>query len=325
MTLKELATLANVSQSTVSKAFSDAKDVSQETKEYIFKIAKEHHCYEKFHKGNYFKKIVAVICPEIKSEAYYRLVTHLETLLANEGATMVLSLSHFDSDTEKALFYYHAHYQKVDGIIIIASGAKLKDDSSVPTVRIGTRQEEITNSLAFSKKNATEDAIKHLIDMGHHRIAYIGEHLAAPKLDRFLDALRKWHLPIRDEYIVISNERFEAGGYQCMEQLLALPKPPTAIIAAYDYMALGAMGCITDHGLSVPDDISIIGQDNIRLLPFIKPALTSIDIPYQKQGELAVNLLLKKMKNKYYTESQDNRLGETLIIRDSVKNLKEVD
>ena len=87
----------------------------------------------------------------------------------------------------------------------------------------------------------------------------------------------------------------------------------------------GAMGCITDHGLSVPDDISIIGQDNIRLLPFIKPGLTSIDIPYQKQGELAVNLLLKKMKNKYYTESPNNSLSETLIKRDSVKNLKEVD
>lgn len=316
MTLKELATLANVSQSTVSKAFSNAKDVSKETREYIFKLAREHHCYEKFHKGNYFKKIIAVICPEIKSERYHRLATYLETLLADMGATMVLSLSHFDSATEEALYYYHAHYQKVDGIIIIESCATLKDDSNVPTVRIDSPHH------SFSQ-NAINDAVKYLIDMGHRKIGFIGEKLASTRLNRFRIAMKNHLLPIREEYIVISEERFETGGYHCMEKLLKLEEPPTAVIAAYDYMALGALGCINDHGLSVPEDISLIGQDNIQLSSFIKPALTSISIPYQEQCELAVSLLQKKMQNKYYTEAQESVLNETLITRSSVKNIKE--
>jgi len=323
MTLKELATLANVSQPTVSKAFSNAKDISEETREHIFKVAKEHHCYEKFHKGNYFKKIIAVICPEIKSDIYYNLVTHLETLLTDMESTMVLSISHFDPDTEKALFYYHAHYQKVDGIIIISSRATIKDDLSVPTVKIGVKRENGENCLDITTHGATLDAVKYLMDMGHHKIAFISELRVSVKVERFRNSMKKCMLPIRDEYIVISEKRFEDGGYDCMEQLLALDEPPTAVIAAYDYMALGALDCIEKHGLSVPDDISLIGQDNIRVLPYIKPALSSIALPYQQQCELAINVLQKKMKNKYYTESQVHTLSETLIIRDSVKNLKE--
>lgn len=322
MTLTELAALANVSQSTVSKAFSNAKDISEETREYIFRLAREHNCYEKFHKGNYFKKIIAVICPEIKSETYHRLATYLETLLADMGATMVLSLSHFDSDTEKALYYYHAHYQKVDGIIIIESCTTLKEDSNVPTVRIGAFSQQGHNNLDSLSQNATNDAIKYLIDMGHHKIGFIGEKLATNRLERFRTAMKKWFLPIRDEYIIVSEERFETGGHRCMEKLLALEEPPTAVVAAYDYMALGALKCIKEHGLSVPEDISLIGQDNIQLSEYIEPTLTSISIPYQEQCKLAVGLLKKKMQNKHYIESQENVLNDTLITRNSVKNIK---
>ena len=129
------------------------------------------------------------------------------------GATMVLSLSHFDSATEEALYYYHAHYQKVDGIIIIESCATLKDDSQIPTIRIASADQ------SFSQK-AINDAINYLIDMGHHKIGFIGENLTSTKLNRFRTAMKSHLLPIREEYIVIGEERFETGGYHCMEKLL---------------------------------------------------------------------------------------------------------
>ena len=321
MTLKELAVLANVSQSTVSKAFSGAKDISNETREHIFKVAKEHHCYEKFHKGNYFKKIVAVICPEIKSELYHRIVVRLETLFNELGISMVLSISHFNKDMEKALFYYHAHYQKVDGIIIIASLNTLKDEDSVPTVRIGSFHETDPNLIHTPHQNAINEAVKHLMDMGHRKIGYIGDYMTYPTENRFFQAMKSYFLPIHREYVVISDNRFEKGGYEGMKKILELEHPPTAIIAAYDYIAFGAMKYIQEYGLSVPEDISLIGQGNLQMAPYSTPALTTIDIPYQEQCEMAIQLLLKKMKNNYYTEAASNTSCSKLVIRDSVKKI----
>ncbi len=323
MTLKELAELAHVSQSTVSKAFSNAKDISTETREYIFKVAKEYNCYEKFHKGNYFKKIVAVICPEIKTELYHRIVARLETLLDEEGISMALSISHFQPDTEKALFYYHAHYQKVDGIIIIAGFNRYKDEDSVPTVRIGSFRDSNPNVISTPYQNAINDAVKYLMNMGHRKIGYIGDFMTHPTENRFFQSMKKYYLPLRKEYVIITSKRFEEGGYDGMKQLLELPAPPTAVIAAYDYMAFGALKCIQDYGLSVPEDISMIGQGNLQMSSYSLPTLTTIDIPYQEQCDLAIQLLQKKMKNNSYIEISLNTSCSTLITRDSVKDLKE--
>ena len=323
MTLKELADLAHVSQSTVSKAFSNAKDISTETREHIFKVAKQYNCYEKFHKGNYFKKIVAVICPEIKTELYHRIVARLETLLDKAGISMALSISHFQPDTEKALFYYHAHYQKVDGIIIIAAQNSYKDEDTVPTVRIGSFKDSNPNVISTSYQKAINDAVKYLMDMGHRKIGYIGDYMTHPTEDRFFQAMKKYFLPLRKEYVVISYKRFEKGGYDGMKQLLELASPPTAVIFAYDYMAFGAMKCIQDYGLSVPEDISLIGQGNLQMSSYSSPTLTTIDIPYQEQCDLAIQLLQKKMKHNSYIENSSNTSCSKLIIRDSVKDLKE--
>lgn len=321
MTLKELAKLANVSQSTVSKAFSNASDISAETREHIFRVAKEHHCYEKFHKGNYFKKIVAIICPEIKSEAYHRIVTHLETLLTEMGISVVLSISNFSSDTEEALFYYHAHYQKVDGILIVGSSNTYNDESTIPTVHIKATSPRDSNVISANRQNAINDAVKYLTDMGHCKIAFIGDPMTDSKKASFLRAMQRWLLPIQNEYIITSANRFEKGGYEGMEKLIALPKPPTAIITAYDYMAFGALKCIRDHGLSVPDDFSLIGQDNVELSSYSEPSLTSISYSCKEQCELAVQLLQKKMRNAVGTNTSIESPPSTLVIRDSVKKI----
>ena len=321
MTLRELASLANVSVSTISKAFSFSKGVSEETREQIFKIAREHGCYDQFHKGKYFKKLIAVICPEIKSEAYHRIITYLETLIADIGATMILSLSNFDASTEEALYSYHAYYQKVDGIILIGNFSNLTEEHIVPTVRIGYSDSKYFNNVCTFSQSAMEAVVKHLMDMGHRKIGFINDPLTQGKGKRLQAALNKYALPIYEEYFVTSEERFEMGGYQATEKLLGLEEPPTAIVYAYDYMALGGMRCVKDHGLSVPNDISIAGMDNIQLLPFLDTPLTSISSHYKTQCEIAVDILQKKMKNIYHSET--HVLEATLIKRETVKNLKE--
>ena len=163
--------------------------------------------------------------------------------------------------------------------------------------------------------------MKHLMDMGHRKIGFAGERLTKGKGERLRTAINKYALPIYEEYFVTSEERFEMGGYQATEKLLGLEERPTAIVYAYDYMALGGMRCVKDHGLSVPDDISIVGMDNIQLLPFLDNPLTSTSSHYKKQCEIAVDILQKKMKNIYHSET--HVLEATLIKRETVKNLKE--
>ena len=323
MTLKELAALSNVSVSTISKAFSYSKGVSEETREQIFKIARDHGCYEQFHKGKYFKKLIAVICPEITSENYHRIVTYLSALISDMGATMIISISNFDASTEEAMFSYHAYYQKVDGIIIIGGYAPLRDDHIVPSALIRTSSCDTgtINSIHCTPSIAVDETIEYLMKMGHRKIAFIGEPLTHKKANLFRSGMKKYALPIREEYIVNSEERFEMGGYCAMEKLLALDDRPTAIVFGYDYMALGAIKCVKDHGLSVPEDFSFVGMDNIRLLPFLDTPLTSISIHYKTQCELAVEMLKKKMKNIYHSEN--HVLQSNLIKRESVKNLKE--
>ena len=318
MTLKELAALAHVSLSTVFRAFSGSNEISKETRDHIFDVARSYGCFDKFYKEQYPQKIIAVICPEIQSEFYYRMVTYLEELLNKAGVNMVLSLSHFDPNIEKSLFSYHAYYQNVDGIIIIRSKAKLTNPDLLPAVLIDSESQKGFDSMRNDTQAGIDEAIAYLREMGHKRIAYIGDEFTLAKKNAFLKAMKKYALPITEDYIIIGSERFENGGYKFMEQLLSRDSIPTAVLAAYDYLAIGAVKCARNHGLSVPEDISFIGMDDIHFMSYFDLPITSIRTCSDEKCEKAVELILKKMKNKYFTETQEISFHSQLVKRNSV-------
>ncbi len=319
MTLRELAILAHVSKATASRAFSNSNEISEETRQHVFNVAKQYNCYDKFQKGLYFKKVIAVISPDIRSDYYNNIVDHLDTLIASYGGNMVLSLSYFDSAKEDAIYSYHAHYQKVDGIIIINSCSTQKRDSSIPTVYIDSTDQKL-DAINVTWQSGIDAAIEHLVQMGHRKIAYIGDNLASAKQNYFCNSMKKFGLSVPDEHIVIEQERYELGGYRAAERILALENRPTALFVAYDYMAIGVHRCICEHALSVPDDISIIGMDNISTKDFLDVALSSIYGRSREKCQLAVELLLKKIDNNRYSEPSKT-LESRLIRRNSVRDL----
>ena len=134
MTQRELAKLANVSFSTVSKAFNNSDDISDETKNYIFKIAKQYGCYGEFFKGKYHKKIIAIICPEIVSSYYAEFIKFFQTLIEKDGNIPIVSSDNFDKKTSDALIEYYASYMKVDGIITFELKSALKKGYTTPIV-----------------------------------------------------------------------------------------------------------------------------------------------------------------------------------------------
>ena len=127
---------------------------------------------------------------------------------------------------------------------------------------------------------------------------------------------------LRDDYDS-PEDLFEDGGYEAMSEIISGGVLPTAIIAAYDYMAIGAIRCIKEHGLSVPGDISVMGIDNISADRYLDIPLTSIHIPFDNLFESAADMLMKKINNKYYVSDSDVIAQCGIIERKSVRDIRE--
>jgi len=128
-------------------------------------------------------------------------------------------------------------------------------------------------------------------------------------------------LKVNKKWIQVSEERFEKCGYDLMCNILKNDELPTAILGAYDDIAIGAIKAIHDKGLNVPNDISVVGIDNVRVASYYYPELTTIAGPIEEMGKIAVKLLFKKVKDSEYKVVQNVKLTPMLVERRSVKSL----
>ena len=322
MTLQKLAELAGVSVSTVSKAFSDSREISNDTKEQILTLAKEHGCFEKYYKGRFGKRPVAVICPEIRSEYYADFAANLNDKIEAKGGMMMLSVSDFDVKREEELIRYYSAFGHADGIVILSGTSRLKTESAVPVVAIGGKHKTgQADCIDVDLSVGVDRAVEYLKENGHRSIGFIGEMHTTSKFRLFCEAMRKNALRVEENYVIKSTKRFEEAGYDAMKQLTALPARPTAVIAAYDYMAIGALHYAQEAGIKIPADISVIGMDNISAAAYLDVPLTTIVSHSDELCETAVDLIFKKMDNRFYFARQDITLKSQLIVRDSVADI----
>ena len=313
MTLQKLAELAHVSVSTASKAFSGSPDISEKTKQLVIKTAKKYNCFEQFDKGIYHKKIIAVICPELRGGYYSEYVTELERRIREMGSTMALSISHFDSGNANELFLYHSQYQKTDGIILIGSPDEIKNPNNFPAVALSHTAEENWLSVQNDLYPPIREAIFHLTSMGHKDIVFLGELKTEGKQKYYEQAMEEAGLTPRS---VVTDARFEQCGYLGMSSLLS--SLPTAVITAYDSVAIGAIHLLQSKGIRIPEEISVIGMDNISVTPYLSNPLTTISSCIPETCDKLLELLLKKMDQKHFTSNESIIIPGTLIHRSSV-------
>ena len=318
MTMKTLANLAGVSVSTVSKAFSGSKEISEAKREHIFKTARENGCFEKYCKTNFRKPVIAVICPEFQSGYYSQHLSLLEREINKHGGLMVASCSLFDKKKVLESLSYFTECAKVSGAIVYFSGINKK--FGVPIISVG--QNDNFDSISISAKKSTYDAIKFFVDNGHKDIAFIGENLTSSRLNDFCNAMVENGVEINGDYIIKTEKRFEIAGYDAMNLLLSLPKPPTAVFAAYDNIALGAMKSIFEHGLKIPDDISVIGIDDNQQSSFFNVPLASITSYNEDLCEIIVNMLFERIENGNTGKPKKVQLSTELVKRNSVGAVK---
>lgn len=320
MTMKELAALANVSLSTVSKAFHDAEDISAGTKELIFDIAKKHGCYGKYYKGKYAKTVVAIICPELESAYYNAYVEKLQKLIKKNGGIALVSSYDFEGDAQEELLDYYVSHLKVDGVFVLGMQSPLKKGYDVPVIALLTASANIKDSINVDLATPIQNALNYLDNLGHKNIVFAGETLTRSKEAQFLNSIQTLSGTYRT---IRSPYRFERAGEDCARQILDLTDLPTAIVCAYDNIAIGLIRYLNSHGYSVPEDFSVIGMDNIHASQYLEHPLTSIDSNPDEVCAIALDLFQKKQQNSYYRLSQRIIVTGQLIIRESTGKPRE--
>ena len=249
------------------------------------------------------------------------MAAHVSLELEKRGALTIVCEHSFSSDKAAELINYLATGRKIDGAMIVDTHAIIKE-KDFPVIAINYRgKSKNVDSVNNSKNSAVQKAILHLKNNGHEKIAYIGENLTTGTKTAFVNALNSLGLAVNSDFVLTSQKRFEDAGYECMQKIYSLSNRPTAIFAAYDNIALGAMNCIKDHGDNVPNDFSIIGRNDISFASHGNVSLTTINDNSLKLCDVAIDLMIKKLDRKYFKLKQQILIEQELIVRDSVKDL----
>ena len=315
ITLSKIAKLANVSVSTASKAFSMSPEVNEETRESIFNIAKKNGCFKKFFNAKYPKLVIAVICPEFESLHYTSMLAHLQILLERRGCEICVATTQFSKKRGRELVSYYSKYVRVDGIIILDGASALEEPSDLPIVCTGRANENAVR-VTMSHTVALEEAIDHFISHGVTDIGFIGEWLTDSKQKMFTEIMTEKLGGVNPDYIGV-GDRFADGAYSTVEKIIESGKIPRAFVCAYDYLAIGAIRCFSEHGYRIPEDIAIIGMDDIPEAKYLTPSLSSINSNIEKVCESVTDTLINMLMGKPYEKC--TVIESVLRLRESSK------
>jgi DNA-binding LacI/PurR family transcriptional regulator len=232
-------------------------------------------------------------------------VSGIEEMANDHGYSVFLANSNADPSREVRVVQTFQQ-RRVDGILVAASrvGAlyiPLLGQLKVPIVLINNQHpEEFVHSVVIDNVTASLEAVRHLIQLGHQRIAYIGDQFGfqsdTERFGGYRQALALADCPFLPELVVHGDGKPE-GGMQAMEKLLALATPPTAVFCYNDMSAIGALRGIRARGLRVPHDISLVGFDDLFIAAYSDPPLTTVRQPKRQMGRTAMEILLELFSN----------------------------
>jgi DNA-binding LacI/PurR family transcriptional regulator len=303
ISIKDIARSAKVSHSTVSRALNNNPRVKSATVAKIRRIAEEAG-----YRGSAIArglatrrtKTIGVVVTTIADLFAAGVVSGIESVAGDHGYSVVLANSNADADREMRVVRSFEE-RRVDGIIVTASrvGAlhlPLLSRMNVPIVLLNNQHpSEFAHSVMIENLSASYEATRHLVELGHRRIAYIGDRNGrqsdTERFGGYRQALDSGHLPFQPELVVYGSGTPESG-MEAMATLLGFQSPPTAVFCYDDMTALGAMRQIHASGLHVPQDVSVVGFDDLTIVQFMEPPLTTIRQPMAEMGRLAMEAML---------------------------------
>jgi len=209
----------------------------------------------------------------------------------------------------------------VAGIIFITertSESPIFRSISVPLVIIGLNYEsDIHDVVSIEERRGIRSIVEHLVEQGHRRVAFIGNRDVLPRLEYLREYMTAAGLPLPPEYVVMNDLDGEISGYAAAQTLLSLPVLPTAVVAGFDAMALTAYRAFTEHGLRIPEDISLVGFDNAWFCRYLPISLTSVDYDVTAECRVAIAILLDRIQQNSSQAVQAVTIVPKLIVRES--------
>lgn len=330
MTIYDIARLSGYSVSTVSKAINNYSDISQKTRDKILSVIKDNgftHSHAAHHIVTAKTKLIGVLYAErigigLENYLFIGILNSFKNYAEARGYSIVLINSSGDCDYYKSCLEYG-----IEGVLILVCDtndtAITKLIERVPTVSADNIFID-TYSVASDHKQAIGDAMQFLFSLGHTKIGLLaGPTYSSSSMERY-HAYRK-ALDSRNirysQALVETCTNFDfISGHEAMERLL-LRATPTAVVTCGDLIALGATAKVLESGLKVPDDISVIGFDDIEAVRYSTPPLTSIRQDRLQIGELAAELLISLM-NGETPQRKRYSMSTSLQIRSSTGEAK---
>lgn len=327
--IKDVAREAGVSIATVSRVLNDVDVVNEDTKKKVLEAIKKLG-YRPNIVARSLKtqrtKTIGILVPDISNQFYPEIVRGTEDVANIYDYNIMLCNS--DSDLEKEKEYLRVLKEKmVDGVLYMSSSLEpeilnLINELELATVLIESRDEKgELPSVTIDNKAAAYDATKHLIDCGNKNIAYIGTHKNAQNawIMRYFgyeEALKESGLEVKEDFLYFGDLKAQTG-YEAVDKILE-KGDIDAIFCASDEIAMGAINALREKGISVPEDIDVIGFNDIYVASMFYPRLTTISQPMYDMGSVAMRMLIKVINHKKL-DQKHFVLPYILVERDSCK------
>ena len=316
LTIKDIAKLANVSVSTVSRVLNDRPDVSEESRRRVRAVIEENH----FIPSNTARDLVRVnpdtiglIVRGMQNPFYTDIILAIESALETAGYTMVMRQIGF-SDNEIEAGAVMQREKKLRGIIFLGGRSDYSPAElarvSVPYVlcsytnACGTLDKNAYSSVSICDEDAARGAVEKLIESGHRRIAALvadtdDSTISQLRYQGYCRALREHDIPLREELVFTTGDSFAIeDAYRAMDEALTRTTDFTALFAIADDMAIGAMRALREHGREIPDDCSVIAIDGLAVSEYIHPMLSTLCQPKTELGAKSVELLLDMIEGR---------------------------
>jgi LacI family transcriptional regulator len=327
-TIAEIAARAGVSIPTVSRVLNKRPDVAPATRERVERVIRESG-YVRSRVANALRRgssgIVDLVVPDLDSPYYFEIIRGVEDVLERTELRLALSSTHNEARREQQWLAQVAEGATDGAILVLAHGQSERLDElrrrKIPFVVVDHRGElgPAVPSVGATNWAGGRAATEYLLSLGHRRIAIIAGWAALrcsqDRIAGYRYALEQAGIPI-DADLIRPGEFRQHTGYEQTCALLELPQPPTAIFAGSDLQDMGVYAALRAHGLMVPNDISVVGFDDVSIATMVSPALTTVRQPLDEMGRVATTMLLRLIAGEPL-DSMRVELVTSLIVRES--------
>jgi DNA-binding LacI/PurR family transcriptional regulator len=325
--MKEVAKLAGVSVATVSRVLNNKPSVSSELRSKVLEAVGELN-YQRNRVARSLRvktsQIIGLIISDIQNPFFTSIVRGVEDLAYEHSYTLLLCNSDEDPDKER-LYIDTMLAERVAGVIIspvaeVDNYSSVLLEAGVPIVAMDRRMRDLdVDTVLVNNVEGAYQAVSHLIELGHRRIGFIGGPLQTTtgreRHEGYKKALTEHGISLEQSLLKIGDFKQDSG-YQIVCELLEMDDSPVAVFTANNLMTLGALNAIHEKGLSIPQDMAIVGFDDMPWAPSLDPPLTAVAQPTYELGQTAADLLLRRVADPKRPVEQIC-LETTLVIRES--------